>query len=46
MIVSQSPCRMPAILNRTRMIAAEFQLTSDDYVEAQVSHSTKILGKR
>jgi hypothetical protein len=28
------------------MIAAEFQLTSDDYAEAQVSHTRKVFGKR
>jgi hypothetical protein len=28
------------------MIAAEFQLTSDDYAEAQLDHFTKILGKK
>jgi hypothetical protein len=28
------------------MISAEFQLTSDDYSEAQVSHLSKVLGKR
>lgn len=27
------------------MIAAEFQLTSDDYTEAQFSHSSRIFGK-
>jgi hypothetical protein len=28
------------------MIAAEFQLTSDDYAEAQVAHLTTVLGRR
>ena len=29
-----------------KMIAAEFQLTSDDYAEAQLDHFTKVLGKK
>jgi hypothetical protein len=38
-------CTLFPIAKGTAMIAAEFQLTQDDYVEAQLSHFGRTLGK-